>query len=73
MFTRIYKWLTAPFRAVKFAANKAEGYRYAKHLLATGAAGAEEHLEDRSFPQRRVRHRRPAGAARALQPSNAAY
>lgn len=49
MFTRIYNWLTAPFRAVKaarFAANKAEGYRYAKHLLATGAAGAEEYIED---------------------------
>jgi hypothetical protein len=47
MLTRIYNWLTAPFRAVKaarFAANKAEGYQYAKHLLATGAAGAEEHL-----------------------------
>jgi|JI8StandDraft_1071087.scaffolds.fasta_scaffold505526_2 hypothetical protein len=49
MFTRIYKWLAAQFRAVKFAANKAEGYRYAKHLLATGAAGAEEHIEDLMF------------------------
>ena len=49
MLTRIYNWFTAPFRAAKaarFAANKAEGYRYAKHLLATGAAGAEEHIED---------------------------
>lgn len=47
MLTTIYNWLMAPFRAVKaarFAANKAEGYRYAKRLLATGAAGAEEHL-----------------------------
>ena len=47
MLTKLYNWLVAPFRAAKaarFAANKAEGYRYAKHLLATGAAGAEEHL-----------------------------
>jgi hypothetical protein len=49
MLTRIYNRLAAPFRAVKaarFTANKAEGYRYAKHLLATGAVGAEEHIED---------------------------
>ena len=49
MLTRIYNWLTAPFRVVKaarLAANKAEGYRYAKRLLATGAAGAEDHIED---------------------------
>jgi hypothetical protein len=45
MLTRIYNWLTAPWRAeTQFEANKAEGYQYAKHLLATGAAGAEEHL-----------------------------
>ncbi len=49
MLTRLYNWLTAPFRAVKaarFAANKAEGYRYAKQALAVGVAGTEEHLED---------------------------
>lgn len=46
MLTTIYNWLMAPFRAAKFAANKAGGYQYAKHLLATGAAGAEGHLVD---------------------------
>lgn len=49
MFARIYSWIMAPWHAAKaarFAANKAEGYRYAKRLLATGAAGAEDHIED---------------------------
>jgi len=47
MFARIYSWIMAPWHAAKaarFAANKAEGYRYAKRLLATPDAGAEEHL-----------------------------
>ncbi len=47
MLTRIYNWLTAPWRAeARFATNKADGYQYAKRILETCPVGTEEHTAD---------------------------
>jgi hypothetical protein len=47
MLTRIYNWLTAPWRAeTQFEADKEEGYQYAKRILETCPVGTEKHTAD---------------------------